>query len=86
MRASQRGLQLGLLLVPPSGFGTGLFLERFDLGLDLCSPLFVLPTRGVQGVLRPVDGLLPPLALLLLGGLLLRVFTLTAFLLLLESK
>jgi hypothetical protein len=37
--------------------------------------LFVLPMRCVQSALRPVDSLLPPLALLLQGSFFLRALT-----------
>jgi hypothetical protein len=46
----------------------------------------VLPAGRIQGALRLVDGLLPPLALLALSGLFLRAFALAAPLLPLESE
>jgi hypothetical protein len=64
-------------------FGLRHFLENFDLGLDVGSVLFVLPTSSVQGALCLVDGVLPPLAFLLPF---LRAFALMALLLLLESE
>lgn len=64
-------------------FGLRHFLENFDLGLDVGSVLFVLPTSSVQGALCLVDGVLPPLAFLLPF---LRAFALAALLLLLESE
>ena len=50
-------------------FGPRPFLESFDLGLDVRSVLFVLPTSGIQGALRLGDRSLPSLSFLLLGGL-----------------
>ena len=64
-------------------FGLRHFLENFDLGLDVGSVLFVLPTSSVQGALCLVDGMLPPLAFLLPF---LRAFALATLLLLLESE
>ncbi len=50
-------------------FGPRPFLESFDLGLDVRSVLFVLPTSSIQGALRLGDRSLPSLSFLLLGGL-----------------
>src|SRR6516162_3672011 len=85
-RLSQRGFQPGFLLLPSGFLGLRPFLERLDLSSNVRSVLFVLPTGRIQGALRLVDGLLPPLALLTLSGLFLRAFALAAFLLLLESE
>jgi hypothetical protein len=41
----------------------------------LCGLLFVLPMRCVQSALRPVDSMVPPLALLLQGSFFLRALT-----------
>jgi hypothetical protein len=54
-------------------FGPRPFLESFDLGLDVRSVLFVVPTSSIQGALRLGDRSLPSLSFLLLGGLFLRV-------------
>jgi hypothetical protein len=59
-RASQRGFQPSFLLLPTSFFGLRSFLERLELSLNVRSVLFVLPTGRIQGALRLVDGLLPP--------------------------
>jgi hypothetical protein len=67
-------------------FGLRHFLESFDLGLDVRSVLFVLPTSSIQGALRLIDRSLPSLSFLLPGGLFLRAFALAALLLLLESE
>src|SRR6266566_303927 len=85
-RSSQRGFQPGFLLLPSGFFGLRSFLERLELSLNVRSLLFVRPAGRIQGALRRVDGLLPPLALLTLNGLFLRAFALAAFLLLLESE
>ena len=50
-------------------FGPRPFLESFDLGLDVRSVLFVLPTSSIKGALRLGDRSLPSLSFLLLGGL-----------------
>src|SRR5258705_11561396 len=68
-RPSQRCFQPSLLLLPMCDFGPRPFLESFDLGLDVRSVLFVLPTSGIQGALRLGDRSLPSLSFLLLGGL-----------------
>jgi hypothetical protein len=36
-------------------FGPRPFLESFDLGLDVRSVLFVLPTSSIQGAFRTTD-------------------------------
>src|SRR5258705_10256182 len=51
-RPSQRCFQPSLLLLPMCDFGPRPFLESFDLGLDVRSVLFVLPTSSIQGALR----------------------------------
>src|SRR5712671_3851183 len=51
-RPSQRCFQPSLLLLPMCDFGPRPFLETFDLGLDVRSVLFVLPTSSIQGALR----------------------------------
>src|SRR5579872_5557303 len=86
LRSSQRGFQPSFLLLPTGFFGLRSFLERLELSLNVRSVLFVLPTGRIQGALRLVDGLLPPLALLSLSGLFLRPFALATLLLLLESE
>ncbi len=68
-RPSQRCFQPSLLLLPMCDFGPRPFLESFDLGLDVRSVLFVLPTSSIQGALRLGDRSLPSLSFLLLGGL-----------------
>src|SRR6516162_7359474 len=85
-RSSQRGFQPSFLLLPSGFFGLRSCLERLELSLNVRSVLFVLPTGRIQGALRLVNGLLPPLALLTLSGLFLRALALAAFLLLLESE
>src|SRR5262245_43400894 len=85
-RSSQRDFQPSFLLLPSGFFGLRSFLEGVELSLNVRSVLFVLPTGRIQGALRLVDGLLPPLALITLSGLFLRAFALAAFLLLLESE
>ena len=80
-RSSQRGFQPSFLLLPSGCFGLRSLLERLELSLNVRSVLFVLPTGRIQGALRLVDGLLPPLALLTLSGLFLRALALAAFLL-----
>src|ERR1700747_1659114 len=85
-RSSQGGFQPSFLLLPSGFFGLRSFLERLELSLNVRSVLFVLPTGCIQGALRLLDGLLPPLALLTLSGLFLRAFTLAPLLLLLESE
>jgi len=62
------------------------FLQKFYLGLNVRSVLFVLPAGRVQGLLLRLDGLLASLSLLALGSLLLRAFALAALLLFLESE
>src|SRR5260370_26641870 len=73
-RPSQRCFQPSLLLLPMCDFGPRPFLESFDLGLEVRSVLFVLPTSSIQGALRLGDRSLPSLSFLLLGGLFLRAF------------
>src|SRR5260370_32668720 len=68
-RPSQRCFQPSLLLLPMCDFGPRPFVESFDLGLDVRSVLFVLPTSIIQGALRLGDRSLPSLSFLLLGGL-----------------
>src|SRR5258706_10367894 len=68
-RPSQRCFQPSLLLLPMCDFGPRPFLESFDLGLDVRSVLFVLPTSSIQGALGLGDRSLPSLSFLLLGGL-----------------
>src|SRR5882672_676296 len=68
-RPSQRCFQPSLLLLPMCDCGPRPFLESFDLGLDVRSVLFVLPTSSIQGALRLGDRSLPSLSFLLLGGL-----------------
>src|SRR5580693_7954111 len=85
-RSSQGGFQPGFLLLPSGFFGLRSSLERLELSLNIRCVLFVLPTGCIQGALRLVDGLPPPLALLALSGLFLRAFTLAALLLLLEIE
>src|SRR6201984_2142049 len=85
-RSSQLGFQPSFLLLPPDFFGLRSFLKRLELSLNVRSVLFVLPTGCLQGALRLVDGLLPPLELLTLSGLFLCAFALAALLLLLESE
>src|SRR6266436_5835501 len=66
---SQRCFQPSFLLLPMCDSGPRPFLESFDLGLDVRSVLFVLPTSSIQGALRLGDRSLPSLSFLLLGGL-----------------
>src|SRR3982074_3252766 len=54
-RPSQRCFQPSLLLLPMCDFGPRPFLESFDLGLDVRSVLFVLPTSSIQGAFRTTD-------------------------------
>src|SRR5258706_8432864 len=68
-RPSQRCFQPSLLLLPMCDFGPRPFLESFDLGLDVRSVLFLLPTSSIQGALRLGDRSLPSLSFLLLCGL-----------------
>jgi hypothetical protein len=85
-RPSQHSLQPGHLLLPTRLFGLRLFLKGLQRGSNACYFLFVLPTGCVQGALRPADGMLPPLALLLQGSFFLRVLARAAIVLLLESE
>jgi hypothetical protein len=68
-RPSQPSLQSRHLLLPTCLFGPRL-LKSLQLSSNVCYFLFALPTACVQGALRLVDGMLPPLALLLQGQLL----------------
>src|SRR5690348_5338490 len=85
-RSCQRGFEPGFLLFPTGFLGLRSFFERLALSLKLRSDLFVLTTGSIQGALRFLDGLLPPLALLALSGLFLHAFALAALLILLESE
>ena len=62
---SQPSLQSRHLLLPTRLFGPRLLLKSLQLSSNVRYFLFVLPTACVQGALRLVDGMLPPLALLL---------------------
>ena len=76
----QSGLKFQTVFSPMRFFRPRLLFKIFDLGLDGCCSLHMLPLRLFQRRLSLVDDLLPALVLLLPGGLLPRPFKFPALL------